>query len=356
MSDTPRKWNTSRVLKVGGVIARQGVFTGHSPDLNGQGTPEFKESRFTPTVLEMITGNFKGNIPIYIDHSYDKTKPRKEIGRSFKMGTSEMRDSVSHEGFVWDPEGQKKIEEEGYNQVSPEFELLFDPQGNIVDAIPKAITYVKNPAIGGTEGQCMAMCFSTGPQGGNQMAEGDQNPPASGGQQNPPANPQVPPAAPLKNEQPPAQQPPAPPAPPVQQPPVPLVQAPAGPDPALVKQLNDLADKLKQYDAVMPGLIQQNEQMKTQQLGVITNSLKELGIDNPEALVEGLPVEGKIKALTQLQANLAKSIPLVKPPETMSSIAARAEADKAMFNKALEGLGLTQADYDRVMSGGKINA
>jgi len=356
MTETPRKWKTSKVLKVGGVIARQGVFTGHSPDLNSQGKPEFKESTFTPTVLEMITNNFKNSLPIYIDHSYEPAAKRVEVGKSFKLGIPDSRDSLYHEGFVWDPVGQQQIEQGGYNQVSPEFDLIFDSQGNIVDAIPTAIVYVRNPAISGTEGQCMAMCFSRGPQnGGDSMTTGDQQAPGTSNQ----APPETPPTGNQTPNVPPVKPPQAPPAePPVKAPAVlakePQVQYVT--DPALVAKLNELSAKLATYDNVMPGLIQQNETMKTQQLGALANDLKGLGIENPEVLVDSLPIDGKIKALSQLRENLVKTMPMVKPPETMSDIANRASQDKTLFTKALTGLGLTEADYNRVMAGGKINA
>ncbi|HPS39493.1 MAG TPA: hypothetical protein PL124_08795 [Candidatus Cloacimonadota bacterium] len=354
MDETPRKWSTSEVLKVGGVIARQGVFTGHSPDLGTPDKPGFRENVFTPSVLEMITKNFKKPVPIYIDHSYDPKEKRRERGKSFKVGNSPMRDNVSHEGIVWDEEARKLIEEGGYGQISPEIDLTWDAQGNIVDASLTAVTYVRNPSIGGTGGQCMAMCFDKGPitPGDQSMAPGDQTPPSGGNQappENPPAVPNVPPAAP-------PQAPAIPQSPPVmppQQPQAPVVQYVA--DPALVARVNELSAQLAKYNEVMPGLIQQNENMRTQQLGAISNELKAMGIESPETLVDGLPMEGKIKALAAFREQLIKTAPMVKPPENVSAIAARAEQDKNLFNQALASLGLTEADYQRVMAGGKIN-
>jgi len=352
MDETPREWSTSEVLKVGGVIARQGVFTGHSPDLGTPDNPGFRENVFTPSVLEMITKNFKKAVPIYIDHSYDPKEKRKEIGKSFKVGESPMRDNVSHEGFVWDEIGRRQIEQEGYGQISPEIDLTWDVQGNIVDARLTAITYVRNPSIGGTGGQTMAMCFDKGPitPGEKSMAPGDNQPPSGGDQNTPPAVPNVPPAAP---PQVPASIPQAPPVVVQQQTPAPQVQYVA--DPALVAKVNEMSTLLAKYNEVMPGLIQQNETMKTQQLGAIAGDLKAMGIEAPEALVDGLPMDGKIKALAAFREQLIKTSPMVKAPESVSSVAARAEQNKNLFVAALASLGLTEADYNRIMSGGKIN-
>jgi hypothetical protein len=310
---------------------------------------------FTSSVLQKIVENFHGEVPIYIDHPI-KGVDREEVGKSFKIGINDTKDDVAHEGFVWDPAGQRKITEEGYNKVSPEFDISYDTQGNIVNAALTGIVYVRNPAIGGTEAQTAAMCFDQGPSEFIMTGEADNKTPPSA----PPAPPAVPPA------QPPAQSPPpaAPPAAPPQSPPA---APPAQPevheaqrkvqyvtDPALVTKLNDLASKLEKYDAVVPGIIAQNELMKTQQLGEIANSLKEFGLESPEALVEGLPMDGKIKALEQLRARVAKMAPMTKGPDDLHARASRAEQDKALFTQVLTELGLTEEAYNRVMNGGKI--
>ena len=355
MDETPRKWSSSEVLKVSGVIARQGVFTGHSPDLGTKEHPGFRESAFTPTVLDKITSNFKKPVPIYIDHSYEPSSKRKEVGKSFKLGNSPQRDNISHEGIVWDDAGRQKIENEGYDRISPEIDIEYDTQGNIVDAKVTAVVYVRNPSIGGTGGQVMAMCFDKGlntPKGDLSMPNEPITPP-SGGEQVPPS---VPPAQPptVPAVQPVVQKP-------VAQTPEPQVHEAQRKvqyvtDPALVAQINELSQKLAQYDAVVPSLIQQNEVMKTQQLAVVAGELKEFGIEAPEALVDGLPVDGKIKALTQLKERLIKTAPMVRMSENVVDIASRAEQDKNAFISALRSLGLTEADYTRVMNGGKINA
>ena len=94
--------------------------------------------------------------------------------------------------------------------------------------------------------------------------------------------------------------------------------------------------------------------MKTQQIGSIANELKALGIDSPESLVEGLPIDGKIKALSQLKERLVKLAPMTKAPENMHTTASRAEQDKAMFNQVLFELGIDNDSYNRVMNGGKL--
>jgi hypothetical protein len=367
MTVTPRRWNSSKILRVGGTFARQGVYTGHSPDLSPDGSPTFKTSTFTSNILQRINDNFKGSVPIYVgNHGYGNAK-RPQVGRSFKVGLSETKDEISHEGYVWDEDGQKKIAEEGYDKVSPEFDMKFDSQGNIEDVELTGIVYVKNPAISGTSNQAVAMCFSQGPS--EFIMTGEQNP------QNPP------PAQPPANNAPPAQPPAQPPAdppvlppakPPVTQekpqaPPVEPPVPPAAPansevqkkiqyvlDPTLVSKLKDVEEKLAKYESVIPGIVAQNEAIKVQQLGDIASDLKQLGVDSPEALVEGFSTDNKIKALTQFKERLVKAAPMIKGPNDLQTRLTRAEQDKAMFTQALTEIGLSDEIYTRVMNGGKI--
>lgn len=362
MLETPRRWNSSRLLRVHGPFVRQGVYTGHSPDLSDDGSPTFKQNAFTQSTLQRINDNFKGSVPIYIGtHNYSGAH-REPVGRSFKIGISDMKDEDSHEGLVWDEDAQRKITEEGYDSVSPEFEISYDPQGNIVDAELTGIVYVKNPAIGGTSNEAIPMCFSQGPSE-YVMPDNPSNP------AQPPANDPKPPAAP---NVPPAQPPAQPPAPPVeppkapQQPSAPPVEPPKAPevhaerkiqyvvDPALVAKVAELESTVKKYEQSIPGIIAQNDAMKTQQLSEIANDLKQFGIEAPESLVDGLPIDSKIKALSQFKERLVKTAPMVKGPDNLKAQIARAEQDKAVFAQALNEIGLTEESYNRVMNGGKI--
>jgi hypothetical protein len=351
---TPRKWKSAEVLRVTGPFVRVGNFTGHSPDLpSSDGLNGRKETPFTPEVLEMITRNFKGDIPIFVNHPRFKGEKRIQRGRSFKIGQS--AEDVVHEGYVWDPEGKKLITEQGYDKVSPEFDIQYDTQGNVVNATIEAIVYVKNPAISGTNQTAVAMAFDKqGTSEGNNMAP--EVPPAT-----PPQEPQKPSEPEKKPEQkgaPPAQ-PPGQPTQPPAQPVAPQIQYVT--DPALLTQINELskvmkdqASKLAEYDKVVPVLIQQNEKVKTDQIADIVTELKSMGVESPESMVEGLTLDGKIKALNAVQATLIKAMPITKGPNQMQVAISRAEKDKSLFTKVLGELGITQADYDRVMAGGEI--
>lgn len=145
MDNSPIEWRNSQVLKVSGVTARPGTFTSR----------EGKTIPFTPELCQKIFSESPTLIPTYLTHD-----DRDACGYLYKLGYNKADDTILYEGFVFDPNKQKRIVSDGFNSVSPEIEFSKDEDGNFVTGIITGNAFVRNPAISGTKVSTTMVAFS----------------------------------------------------------------------------------------------------------------------------------------------------------------------------------------------------
>jgi len=127
------KWQRGDdVLQVEGTLIYPGTFTG----LDGVPT------KFTEEALKDIFESIDGNIPFKLTHFSDKI-----IGYATKFGWDEDQKAILFKGYIFDSDAKSKIEQDGYDHVSGEFEVELSDDGEVVGGILKAIAFVPNPAV-----------------------------------------------------------------------------------------------------------------------------------------------------------------------------------------------------------------
>ena len=124
------------VLQVQGTLIYPGTFTG----LDG------KPVTFSKEVIKDIKENIDGNIPFKVTHFSDKI-----VGYATHFFLDENTGALMFKGYVFDNNAIKKIETDGYDHVSGEFDVDVDKDGKVVDGVLKAIAFVTKPAVPGAE-------------------------------------------------------------------------------------------------------------------------------------------------------------------------------------------------------------
>jgi len=144
-SSDPIEWRNSSVLKVKGVTARPGTFISRE----GKVTP------FTKELCKTLFSNFDSSTPSYLTHD-----DRDPCGYMYKFGYDPETDYIHYEGFVFDKNKAEKIQEEGFDFVSPELEL--DVEGNnVLNGKITGVAFVRKPSIQGTTVEKQLVAFST---------------------------------------------------------------------------------------------------------------------------------------------------------------------------------------------------
>lgn len=337
-------WKSSEILRVSGSIVKEGVFTGHEA-----GNQSKLVGKFTPDVIAKMFDNITEHIPLYVGH--DSTNPKRRlVGYAYKFGKTPTNDDIQVEGFVFDPQAQRKIITEGWDSFSPEIEFTNDESGNHVNAFATGLAFVPNPAIDGTQASKEITVFSNADDKEGNMStieflkskgltdaeivsvkkglfeEGSSN--------------DTPPAAE-------ATPPPPKPTPTTTTPP----HAGMSAEQRLKQVENELADtRSKLEDSVV-----KNEQLLGMQYDTLVGELKSLGFDNPSEIVKTLPTESKIAVLSKLKAGAIKKKEMAKPSENPgnASDSATNPSQDQLINEALKDLGIPRAEYDKVM-GGKV--
>jgi len=307
------------VLQVQGVLIHPGTFTG----LDG------KPVTFTKEAIEEIAENIDGNVPLKITHFSDKI-----IGYATHFSLDDKTSELKFKGYVFDEDAIEKIRNDGYDNISGEFDVDVDGDGKVVGGVLKAIAFVTNPAVPDAhieEAKSVALS-----KGGDDMGEEvemakDERPTkdeflayiegklveAGLGKEAIQKVMKV-----LKDA--------------IKVPyPYPYPQ-PAAMSEGEVTDIKEYEKKLSEYETEIERLSKELEEYKTKfaeikekELKTLVDELKKLGLSNPEAIVEGIEnVEQKIAILQRIKENLALSRPAEE--ESVKVVAEEEDETKAL--------------------------
>jgi hypothetical protein len=257
----------------------------------------------------MLYGNIKNHVPLVISHKGDN----EVIGYAYKFGVTENLDDIKYEGFVFNKEGMHKIVVEGYDSVSPEINEITE-NGKVIDAHLDRIAFTYNPAIDGTGVNAESIVF--------EKQEDNMTETETSGEvqtENKPVKQEQ-----LKTE---------------------IVESTlkAFPDvDKLTEQIEEQNAKIDQQTAII-------DKMLDKEYRSVVNDMKTLGVEDPSAIVHGLPTDQKITVLSKLRDTMVKTKPLAIPTEsTTSSTPSKEEIGKAQ-NEVLAELGWTPEQYKKLM-------
>jgi hypothetical protein len=325
------RWKSAEILKVYGTTIREGTFTGGKATAQGVITKD-EPTTFTPEYISKVYENVQTHVPFVLKH---KLGGNEVIGYAYKVGISESKDDLKYTGFVFNQDAIKSIITGGYSSVSPEIDETKDSSGNVVDAKIAYIAFVPNPSIDGTEIEAEHVVFSKG-EGSNM--EGNTGTETTATQQTSSvAEPMV-----MKET---------------------TVEVPSSDSFGKLKASSETAEqrqtnndvsnlnvKMDDYKTKSEQLAAKVDQLLTERYDVIVADLKTQGIDDPGAIVRGLPVEQKITVLSKMKDTVVKTKPLTSTLNTgTTSAQIEVSNDKAQVSKALGEvlgeLGYTVEEY-----------
>lgn len=130
------EWKSDNLLKVSGITARKGIFTG----LDGE------ETCFSPEFLRSLFDGFDQTIPLFFTH-YDSTP----IGFVHKIGYNEEDDTITYDGVVFNKSIADKILNEGYDKLSPDIRINSSDASNPRSGVLTGAAFTRSPAIPGTD-------------------------------------------------------------------------------------------------------------------------------------------------------------------------------------------------------------
>lgn len=340
------QWKSEKSLKVFGSTIKEGVFRGGHASIVGNGViTRDTPTNFTPEYIEMLYNNVRGHIPFVVEHRNGTTET---VGYTYKMGVTPAMDDLKFQGFVFNETAKDKIIKEGYTFVSPEIVEETDSSGNVTDARIVKIAFVRNPAIEGTDIGIEPIVFSKGDEGMTDNPVSNVTtpsqtvvtpnttgtPPTGFGTPvqpavrsgNDPIDVRITVDSARTQDVPPKQDPPA-------------VDPPAGNDVSNAKPMS-----LEEHNQALAAKI---ESLLTERYDGIVAELKRQGIEDPGAIVRGLPVEQKISVLSKMKDTVVKTKPIagpvdtpVPPPNSQSKV----EIDKAV-SEVLAEIGYTDDEY-----------
>lgn len=317
---TSIKWKSAEILKVFGTTIREGTFTGGKATSGGVIT-EDSPTTFTPAKIARIYENIHTHVPIYMGHSTDIT--RRPVGYAYKFGVTDTLDDIKYNGFIFDPVAAQKIATEGWDKVSPEMEMT-DEDSRLI-----AITFVPNPAITGTDADMDRVVFSkeTTAPGDGKMTENVPEGATEAG-----------------------------------------IKAPTTPTPTEVHTLEsatapllktteikgkdtdyaDLSAQLEDYKAKLEQQSSKTESLLNDKYEAIANDVKSLGIEDPSAIVRGLPTEQKIAVLSKMRESIAKNKPIASPTTSTTKIEDQSKSVEKALEEVLEEFGVSKEDYKKI--------
>lgn len=140
------EWKKTDLLGVESMMATEGTYTGLSQ----------KATNFTPQFLKNCFNRFTGIKPLFLTHNGDRIT----MGYITSLGFDESDSTIHFKGIVFDEEKKKRVIEEGFDCISPEFELLSGTPEDPIDGQITGGAFTRFPAIPGTEVSKYALAFS----------------------------------------------------------------------------------------------------------------------------------------------------------------------------------------------------
>ena len=325
---TPRDWKSEEILKLAGSVVREGIFQGH-PGEDTNNPHARKPSKFTPEIIEKAFQNISGPIPIFMKHDM-KGQPRDQIGSTFHAGITPAKDDIEVRGMVWKRDAINRINNEKLNRFSPEFDIDYDVQGNIMNARIIGLIPTNSPAISNPPITAVPSVFES--IGGSMTGEATPAVPPTG----------TPQAAAAAHA---IQTTIAQPAPGYTIPPVaPALDINAD----VLKQMNAFATQMASNQDVIKKLVAENEAMKSGSINTLIAEVKALGVSDPLAMLTGLPADSQITVLKTIKESLALRAPLVSPGGAGQNTSTPTQTD--VENSILKEIGISRKEYDKLMA------
>lgn len=299
------QWKSNSVLESSGVVFKTGTFT----DANG------KTATFDEQSLKNIHDKINGNIKLYLLHNHNEIP----IGYAPKFRLSKDGQSLEYSGFVFDETAYPEISKYGYDKVSAEIDIDYDEDtGYVKGGDLKAIAFVSNPAIKGTDCRIIPMAFEEHKES-EHMSEGTEEIVET---------PVIKPSGEAKI---------------IERETIKEIDNPKTLDELkkLKKEVDGYKNIQKEYDEIM---VSKLENLKSE--------VNKLGI-NPDILIENVDTKKGIQVLEQIKKNIIASKDAQKPaPETKNE---KPQVNvKQQLDKILAEIGysdLSDKLYDKIKKG-----
>jgi hypothetical protein len=144
------EWKSLDVTAAEGMTLRVGAFKASDGEV----------VEFSPDVLKKIFSKVDKPIPMYLTHKDAGTgMPREVLGHAVKLGLETEGDKVHYKALMMDP-NFKLMYASGYDDTSAEITPIRDDAGTIIDGTLTGIAVVPNPAISGTQMRVSAVAFT----------------------------------------------------------------------------------------------------------------------------------------------------------------------------------------------------
>lgn len=303
------EWRSLDVMAAEGMSLRVGTFK------SSDGTPV----EFTSDMLRKVFAKVKAPLPMYLTHKDAGTgKERQILGHAVKLGLEASGDKIHYKAIMMDP-SFKLMYASGYDDTSAEIDIIRDEVGNPIDGTLTGFAVVPNPAITGTQMKVSAMAFEAPSIVSGMTPPSGVAPPSniksSGG---------IRLTGKIENK---------------------LLEmgVPADKVPTLVEDLGAYFSKKFEHDGLQKKFEEQTEALNLakkdkeetdkkfasqtkefetylgEKVASLVNDVKGMNFANPEAVVDGLPVQQKITMLSKIKENL-----IAKTPATVASVGLQA--------------------------------
>ena len=282
------------ILKVNGTILEVGEFTGS----------DGKTTTFDKQSIKNIYGNLTKNIKFIFTHDRLGACPIVS-GFAYKYGLSDDETKIEYEGLVFDPLTIQQLSIGEHDSASLEASFEIDDAGYASTGVINNIAFVDNPAVPSASVTVTPVQFSAEkedqPEEEDDMTEKDERD-------------------------------------------------------TRIEELEATVAKLKaelaEKDTKLEEFNGQFEAIQMKEFDTIKNSVIELGMKDPDKLVEGLELPQQLEVLKRFQVSLMASKKDTTPPADMPGD----KPDQAKeFNSMIEEMGITDKVKELLpdMVGGK---
>lgn len=333
------EWRSLDVMAAEGMSLRVGAFK------SSDGTIV----EFSPDMLKKVFAKVKDPLPMYLTHKDAGTgKPREVLGHAVKLGLEANGDKIHFKAIMMDP-SFKLMYASGYDDTSAEIDIVRDEVGNVVDGTLTGFAVVPNPAISGTEMKVSAIAFQAH-EGGCTTTSTSTGTSYSGGYIPPVLTPTINQSSGgikltgrIEKS---------------------LLESgvPADKVEALMGTMEAHFSKKFEHDGLQAKFEAQKQELELacskekemkkkfedlsaefeaylgEKVATLVNEVKGMNFANPEAVVEGLPVQQKITMLSKIKENLVAKTPAAAPAANLQ--AAPPAAPQAKFEDMLMELGV----------------
>lgn len=301
------EWKTNDLLLVSGETARAGAF---SPmEHEGKAT-------FSREFLKNLFANFNAMQPLHLTHT------SKDVdGYITSLGYDEGTDTIHYKGFVFNKEAKQRVEEDGFDSISPEIVVTEGDEANPINGYFSGFAFTRRPAIPGTSVSKNVISFSEIPESiENTPKQEEQNMVAET-------------TTTVSNTSTPAMS--------VAE--VELAKKQIEEQmnnykntiSDLTNNVNKLTTDIESYKQTSASYKEKYEALLSSEVTKLEGELKEMGVEKPTEFAANLGIEDRIEVLKSAKVNFVKAAPISSPPaatvkaDNKSSSEKKIEAAKA---------------------------